>query len=168
MTTKDKMTRQAAAFQAMSPARKRVTIAKDVLAALTTKKLWPKRGIFIHVDHTMSPKTQLRSAINTEHCDVCAMGALFVATVQRRNAITLGTYQAPDMPAHHKISKYLEDVFSEYDLKRIEQAFELGVGVYPTDGDTSAVKFGRRYANVETRMRNIMENIIKHKGTFTP
>lgn len=157
--------------------RERVKVAKDVLASLAAKRFKAKRGTYCDLGAgiVFEPKAQLNQAVRklkTKPC-ACAMGALFLARLDKKNAITMRQawpyepVEPVDWIADETIVRYLRDIYPEDELRRIEQAFEQGPGlesehgVYRRDG-----AWGDGYPNPAKRLRAICENIIRHKGEF--
>lgn len=149
----------------------RVTIAQDVLKMLDAKKLEASSGNYFystglnHVAGNLGLKEALQKPEVT--CRVCALGALFVAKIDRRNTLSVsrGYRMPPD-----EMRGWLGDIFSEVELLLIEDAFEgfgQTAGLVTPDVLAAARKFRSRIGDDEQRMRAIMKNIIKHK-TFRP
>lgn len=159
-------------FAAMSVERQRITIAKDVLAMLATKKILPQSDAgYTDLDwytYKYKPETPLDALIATRvtTCDVCAVGAMFVATVMRHNCIALGDFD--DLNWFHDIAKYLKKFFPKAQLALIEAAFE-GTVINGNAGlrkERAACEFRDRLPNDRDRLKAIMENIIANNGTF--
>ena len=130
-----------AAFKAMSPAEKRVQIAKDVLMSLDTGKLEPVNGSYMLVElpkytHMQDSDTwetydarqtafkdldaREQLLTGTISCSVCAIGAVFTCAVQRQNELTVAELQA----SRRGMVEYLQGSFSAVQLDLIECAFE--------------------------------------------
>lgn len=128
-----KVRRSNAAFEKASPAKKRVMLAKDVVAAIDARRIRPLEGIYTNEISNDSDEDRARHndavercfpdqpAVMTlygDDCMVCAKGALFVARLDRLNGIKLG-----DLPAHDP-SDHLREYFSQLQLDLVESAFE--------------------------------------------
>jgi hypothetical protein len=156
------------AFAAMPAAKKRVTIAKDVIAWLDLKKLIPTAGTYL--------ETVATTKVNGYSCNACAVGAMFACQVERTPKLTL---EVADYSEYHVddaaevatrnycnagMRETLGKFFSREQLGLIESAFEC----MAFDDAEAAEKFGRRYHTEARRMRAIMENIVANGGEFVP
>lgn len=197
------------AFAEMTPAEKRVQIAKDVLVYVEQGKLNPRSGRWISaIDPTeddelvgLSPDERLANEVQLsdylpkiEVCDACAVGSLLYCTILRANEITVGelrkamkytdsdadtlAIRTPDV-----IEPYLAQFFDRDQLNMIEGAFERRTGVFTArpEGrmffrgggddmwyehpDVGGASDGR---SEKTRIKILMKNIIRNKGTFDP
>jgi hypothetical protein len=128
-------------FKKLSPAQKRVAIAKDVLIQLQLKKYMATAGTYFSTDALPLDKTNsLQHSFNKmESCDVCALGACFVSGVRLADKIKVdaiideGTiiedgetevssdYISASASTMHE---YLDGIFDEQQLALIECAFE--------------------------------------------
>lgn len=161
-----------AEFQAMTPAQKRVRIAKDVLEWMEVGRLVATNGEYFHLEDD-SGRRRAGVVTNGFECHACALGAVFACAVERgmvRGATRgLGGY---GWEMREKLIPY----FDEQQLLEIEDAFESfcdsgPVGLadnpkaetfcYGIDG-TDRDDLARR------RMTKIMSNIIANDGTFIP
>lgn len=125
-------------FAAMSPAEKRVAVARDVLLWLDIKKLTPEPGTYLLVgdgvgdDFRTIPTSKL-AVVNGHSCRACALGAVF-AVAAERGEFKVSDADADADAAHGSWSqaarKRLEDadVFSAVQLRLIECAFECASG----------------------------------------
>ncbi len=167
-----------------SKRQKRVIIAQDVLKALKAKRLVPQTGTYF--DAGVSFPTQgwssspIRQAIETDPtgsfqdlipqlpaCTACAKGAIFVCTALRQNQVEnqlLRDRTATGLFSDANLSNALQGVFSPSQLRVIENEFEckriIKRGPYAVMG---LQRFGEK-----RRMKEIMENIVRNKGTFKP
>lgn len=82
------------AFERMSPAQKRVTIAEDVIKSLNTGGLKAGHMMYFHVagvDRFIQddPNVGLKELLPVlPPCEVCAKGGIFTCVVARRNQVT--------------------------------------------------------------------------------
>lgn len=167
------------AFAKASPAKKRVMIAQDVLAALKARRLKARAGMYL-VGDLAGKKGELRDILPTvPPCSVCAKGAIMLCTVMRRDRVKVndvfGYYDHFDERTENrrsafkgrKMSRLLGGVFSPSQLAMIENEFE---GRHYDESDPRAPgPLG--YGLPETsgrRLVAIMENIVKNGGTFVP
>jgi hypothetical protein len=168
----------------------RMVIARDVLRQLAAQKLRAVTGYFVGnvwgvtgcddyevPDGMLLDNIQVKDVLDSlPTCDVCAVGALFTCTVQRKNALMMGDFK----PNFFSISGYLSKWFSLPQLGLIEIAFEIGRGAVLTDGAVSLNYVGLTDAEYdraadfapgstpEERLEKIMKNIIKNRGEFVP
>lgn len=193
-----KVRRTNAMFEKASPAKKRVMLAKDVLAAIEARRIEPSSGVYTSYisrdsDHARglhnenvrrySPSQPAVMTLYGEDCQVCAKGALFVARLDRLNGLPLRDLDTAD-PSEH-----LTDYFSQLQLDLIEAAFEgsdslayladycEGPEASPEAFSLSEREFealskkAKSYASAhaaDERLRRIMLNIIANGGTFDP
>lgn len=104
----------------------------------------------------LKPGTDLQPLFKEKNCQVCAIGALFVAKVRRYNDAQTTTYafdqKYSDFIGNAFIHKNLRNIFSKNQLNDMEAAYESQL-TYMTDKE---------------RMTWIMKNIIENGGTFRP
>lgn len=136
----------------------RVEIAKDVLASVKIGKLQPDH---IYCDLYGVKKGDLRTQIPNLRCNVCAVGAMFLADIARRNKYSVTPYSESSVTkgdywncGRSKVLHRLRDFFSDAQLDLIETHYEY--------------EWFQEIPDDELRMNAIMENIIKNKGTFKP
>lgn len=183
-TTKKKTAKKTAAkpFEKLTPAQKRVQIARDVLAQLAAKRFKATHLVWvskdgnhgINLDRVSNEKEVCDVTKKLKKCNVCAMGGLFVAAVERADALKIGDIDGTDCHAetgrefrsfaNDDLFGYLKRFFSMAQLEDIETAFEAGNGA--TDGTYEAKFFLEGVEEPNDRMRLIMENIIANGGRF--
>ena len=151
-----------AKFASATKAEKRVMIAKDVIKAIDVLQIKPTHGSYLATSPFYSkalgsPEGSFQDLLpEIPACTVCAKGAIFVCTVARQNQVTNDeaiSHQFTD----DRLSEDLGGVFSASQLGKIESAFETW--------DCDRYVWGN---TASERMRNIMKNIVKNKGTFIP
>lgn len=175
-------------FEALSPEKQRVRIAKDVIAQLELKKIKATEGTYfeafgVSLDPDKGTESQRALQVDNvvksaKQCQVCALGALFTAQVLIKDKLTvegadgwLDTWENTVGVPGDGARAYLEAHFSMDQLDLIESAFEKW-----TDEDRfgygynklKAGKFGEKYRYPRARMIAIMNNIIDNNGTFVP
>lgn len=173
-------------FNKMTSEQKRVTIAKDVIALLNAEKLVASCGTYLEFsdaklkdkywgDGYEDPKdgtadVKIHSLIESSpSCEVCGIGACFVAAVRRADKCTVGDMSNPNDDSFMR--DYLKQWFSRDQIQLVEAAFETdSVFCYTQDEDLveRAVAFGFKFTNDSDRLKAIMENIIENEGIFTP
>ncbi len=168
-------------FENLKPAEKRVAIARDVLAQLAAKRFVAKQGEWVDELRNRKGLGQDENAEvckitkKQKTCNVCAMGALFVAAVERADRLkvsdvlkTLDDYERDNNYGLNQdaLFNYVKRFFSLDQMEAIETAFERGEGA--TSHSDEAAEFNQDDTDPDTRMRLIMENIIVNKGRFRP
>lgn len=156
-------------FESMSPAERRVAIAKDVIVQLKSEQLLAATHEYVVPSLSKfwkpDPQQQLCDVYNQTVCRVCARGALLVAAVKRFNNITVGQFGEPTVYAFtpEAFRNHERQFFDDNQIIEIETAFERC-----GRGSLSAVLFGDKYEDTTERMLAIMENIIRNNGVFNP
>lgn len=164
-------------FTKLSPAEKRVQIARDVLAQLRSKRLIATAGTWLSAEYgddlftreDVDNNVELQEILKKqESCEGCALGGMFMCAVERHNKLKVGNMESPrdGQASEEDAIKYLKKFFTVAQLDEIEAAFEQGGGA--RSGSDVAVNFASDVDDDEERMRLIMENIIVNKGRFVP
>lgn len=164
----------------MEPAKARVLVAKDVIAAVKAKEMVATPGSYIELpddvrdrieeiyDEMDSGKTptnnDARKVLGRKRCGVCAVGAAAVGLVKRF-----------DQEKITKLSGYRTalKLFPYGMLHNMETAFEVDHLIGRADmrghvNESAARKFGVRYKNPNARLEAIFQNIIDNDGDFKP
>lgn len=175
-----------AKFKKLGKKAKRVAIAKDVIKQIEAKRLVPESGMGylqprdynLDLDEFNVSTTvdlQIGAVLAGQTCDVCALGALFMSTIDIRDKATCEslTIEHPADIDQEDIHTYLEDIFSKEQLYLIEDAFESYGNSYEEDYEVvditdRACNFGLKYSKADKRLVAIMKNIILNEGTFKP
>jgi hypothetical protein len=152
-------------FNKMSPEKKRVTIAKDTIAALKTNKVCATVRVYLGE----SARSNGDKLSNNVRCQACALGSMFVGLTTRIKdlSVKVDSYR-------QQVVSPLAEYFSPIQLKVIESAFEGGMhysDIYNLYGDNyydKAINYKYSYTDSEERLIAIMENIIKNNGEFIP
>lgn len=146
-----------AAFAKMTPEQKKVTVAKDVLEQLRVGRLVATNGTYLKSPTfdggELDDGDDLREAFKKmESCDVCAIGAVFVATVDRLDKLTVGDLDYRYCATDDTMRQYLdrEGVFTQEELEAMENAFEWGAFSQANDS--------------RTRMEEVMNAIVACGG----
>jgi len=163
-----------ARFNKMSKAKKRITIAEDVLASLKMGKYKAETGTYIEVntnkDHDSLP-TDSQALLRTEEvqCDVCAIGAIFASKVRKGNKCNYDLFNGNN---DSSLIANLKGIFNEIELRIIETAFEgeAQSGLVKEADEEAAVSWYEKNHphNADKRLVAIMKNIIKNNGNFIP
>ncbi len=169
-------------FAKASKARKRVMIAKDVLAQLEAKRFVAKPGTFAALSvgkrDGVNAESEVCNITAGQKCNVCGIGALFVSAVEFADKLKIGELEYKATVARSTtnfeeddVFCYLRRFFDQEQICAIESAFEMGGGVtYDYHGTQffKTVNSEDYEFSPNERMRLIMENIVVHKGTFNP
>lgn len=170
-------------FQKLSPAEKRVQIARDVLAQLASKRLiargrtWlrqPEKDMLLETKTALKNKdVELQTVLSgLKKCEGCALGGMFMCAVERADNLKISQLINFDTVERNKEDlivegddafSYLGKFFSRNQLDLIESAFERGNGA---SSETRSENFVYNIDDPSERMRLIMENIIANNGTF--
>lgn len=181
-------------FEKLSPAEKRVAIARDVLEQIRIKRLIPTAGfwlagknntaLFTKADVEKNPEMQTIFA-NKKECIGCAVGGMFMCAVEMADKLKLDelnqvkNYQSNLANAADSEKKYyklttgcIEDEDAFKYLGRFFHLNQLNMIECAFEQGTGAyynadaAKFAQHEDNPSERMRLIMENIIKNNGVF--
>ena len=169
MTTAKKTKRVARVTQAM--------IARDVIKWIKAGRLQAESMTYCLLPKQLRGRSgDLKSLLEkakptadwSSKCRVCALGALFISDVLKRDRFNIGVQ---DTSVDHRTMKsHLASIFPEQDLLLIEAAFE-GFTVDPKSPLFSLASYVLHYEkalpNEEHRLIVIMQNIIKN-GSFRP
>lgn len=106
-----------------------------------------------------------------KHCEVCAIGSLFVATVDRFDKLKLGNAIAAVQNNDDVMIDHLDSLFTKNELRVIEAIFEDAAYILEYSyNNANAISTVRRTLHVlrrkgpTARLIWLMENIIKNKG----
>ena len=171
-------------FLKMTPAKQRVQIAKDVIAALKAKRLEAEHQTYLQVGGYITENRILENESDSfkdtlktiPTCTVCAKGAIFTCTVARKNKVTNEQAMSQNWDCD-SLSKSLKGTFSAHQLRLIETEFEdddidgFGDAIARIAGAREirpVMELHELFNNAEDRMIAIMKNIIANKGTFKP
>ncbi len=170
-----------ALFKKMPKNRKRVAIAKDVIAQLETKQIIAVRGTYMRLREAPEARDgmQFRDALLSDKttCTACAIGSMFACAVIRADALTIGDINEVSEASYIGTSAEIEDAimreylkryFTDNQLAMIEAAFECWGAYSDTPGVRNSYFFGHEYGDVTERMIAIFRNIAANKGTFKP
>lgn len=169
-------------FKQLPKHEQRVAIAKDVIKQLDANIIKAINGAYL-----LDSETDMRSwgflssgamgpvkVSPGEPCQACALGSLFVCAVEREEGADYRGIPIKASTAQPLIHENLAPYFDKLQLGMIEAAFERSsryVTEYDPDNQRlgyECVDFGDEYADPDTRMRAIMQNIIDNEGEFKP
>lgn len=128
-----------AQFKKLTPAERRVLVAKDVLAALKAGRLSAQRGTYLSIDKwdeygNSAACEPYRKSVDArsefakfDQCGVCARGACVIAAIERFDRVSvggMGRYSTlSDLASDSKI---IGDVFPVSMMLSMESLFEAG------------------------------------------
>ena len=161
-------------FDKLPAAQRRVKIAQDVLKLLDMRKVEASHCYFISDTEWKLPDDSSMQAVLPAlgNCSVCAKGALLVASVELRNQVTLRDLRVMDWRGDPALAKALGGAFTTKQLDTIEDAYE-----HNYDRDSSGQRLAATVPyreqsyldeSSDQRLRAIMANIIKNRGSFCP
>lgn len=180
-----RIARDNAAFEKMTPAQKRVQIARDVIAQIDASRLVPKFGTWLSTKNNgplVTPSSvkdsnaELKDVLSkVKQCTGCAIGGMFMCAVERADKLKIK--ELSDFWEEEGCDKntqyvdiddtdafeYLSRFFSAQQLSEIEAAFERNGGIEFHD---LAGDFAPECEEPAERMRLIMQSIIVGNGKF--
>lgn len=163
------------AFEAMSPAEKRVAIARDAIERIKLGNVNPNRGYLLrNVIHFIETSKDMKTIVNEESCTVCAKGGLFVSYVGRVNNFNTCDLDDDSECKTSRPMKKLLELFTREQLDGIEVAFEEQSYSWTITGHREFINNCRSYqlnckiSSSYDAMLSICKNIIKNKGEFVP
>lgn len=164
MTTKE--------FESLPLNEQKVLIAKDILEQVKLGTYTARRMVYVQFnEHAVKDKIQvgddMQSTLNLlEDCTVCAYGSLMLSAIRFKNSVNWdesGLHFGVISRMDFNYTRPLTDLFSESQLKLIENAFE---GWENDEDDFSPKVFYDKFDNPTDRMIAIMENLIANDGEF--
>lgn len=154
----------------LSKIEKRKSIARDVIANIKKDILIISTGTYCSIESTADKEVnELSSKEFQAHvkkksmCEVCALGALFISDIIKRNEFS-GDIE------RERITKRLNKYFTDEQLNLIENAFEQQ-DIIDMDEELGekALLFAEDISDDSERLIGIMQNIINDpKGLFNP
>lgn len=168
-------------FDSMTPAERRVAVARDVLKQLNKKKIVASnQGDYVHVNGRVptsvvdDTNTLVTEVFAGTTCKCCARGAMFVSACSLFNAPKLSELRLDEKIKDlngRDLRLQENQLFTRRQIDMIETAFE-GWPIYnsaeklPADFRNAAEQFYRANPSATKRMRMIMLSIIRNKGEF--
>jgi hypothetical protein len=151
-------------FDSMTPAQRRVAIAKDALSIIRLKNIKVKQGFYLEskfLDNMCRKDDTAVCDIDSmlkSNCKVCARGALLLSSVKIFNSASYGDLSTCGSNNDDNVAF---ESFSKEQLLLIEWVFE---GWYHKDDRIH--KWKEKYPVPHDRLVAILKNIIRNKGTF--
>lgn len=169
-----------ARFDALTPAERRMAIAREVLDLTSRRVLVPRQGHYVDnvdgcYDINLYGPAQKVADNPKLRCNVCQIGAAVVVAVKLFDRVPgehsmLGSLATPSLR-----EDYLDRFFSREQQALMECAFETDTSFrhYMTpslelEAAEKAVAFGNRYEGELPRFRAIWRNVLRNGGTFIP
>lgn len=174
----------------VTKAELRVRVAKDVLKWLKNDELKVSTGEYVTPENVKFPSVgdAQQHVDKLKQCTVCALGSCFIGLVNQMDKLDLQElfqirmYSNTSGPIFEdKMRNYLREIFSETQMLLIESAFEMqdmrGSNYHDVNisavNIARAIEFGKQHdhtidANAKSRLKAIMNNIVKNKGIFIP
>ncbi len=120
--TQDDIQARNDAFEAATPAQKRVLIAQDVLLQLTTGRLIAENGVYVR---PITERSSIRETIKQEDsCRACGIGALFVAACRSSAPLSDKFHNFFPDSAEITDALLLHGGFTEEQVSDVENVFE--------------------------------------------
>lgn len=144
----------------LTPAQKKVVIAKDVLKQLRVGRFIAIRGTY--VDVTKAKRREIMRKVGKQFqpivqkikkCQVCAIGSVLMSYVDKYNECRIPTYGISDF-GREFAARVVEGSFSYDELKAMEDDFEYTT-VYSSPSHRSSAN---------AALTTIMKKIVKSKG----
>lgn len=169
-------------FNRLSKTNQRIALAEDVIKQIKVKKYYASRGTYFQQNaiqkmalyNGLKLKDELNKILPELECECCAKGSLFLSHITKTNNCSVRNIIS-NVDFNLRISKRLNNLFTQLQLDLIETAFEMKVikdysgKLYQNEGlIEKAINFGEKYANSNNRLIGIMKNVIKNKGIFKP
>lgn len=161
-------------FTKMNKARRRVALAKDVIARLDSELLAPYSGSLFNPNSKwllLNSDASLQENLNTVKCAACAKGALICSWVGNFNHYSKEDFSQFNYDVRIGDGAYpkeLIDIFGLQQLSIIEREFEQCQYSWHVELGNK-MEFIRNHASpYYENLRTIMENLVKNKGTFIP
>jgi len=173
-------------FKKSTKPQQRVLVAQDVLAQIKAKRYVAEPGEWAYpfyseamralpASNESAQKLFANQSIKT--CHVCALGGLFMSCTNLNNNTTFTELEDALCLGHsldggEKLSNGLNRIFTKKQLILIESYFENEEGFFRSEIATKMTDhinlFNNKYPNPQTRLKEIMNNIVENNGTFVP
>lgn len=176
-------------FESMSKQERAMAVAKDALRQLRWMRVGNTGYLTGRLETMPNAKDDARDHLRDirAKCSVCALGACLVAKISVFDRISMRSLVINKWRPSYiglsssQVSSLLKDVFTREQQCLIETAFEgvlfMARPTYQCDS-RSYLRFEKDYDNARTyrtywpkpndRLRAILTNIVRNKGTFIP
>ena len=158
-----------------------VAVARDVLKHLSVTRVESCTYLSGPVVDLLADVAgeQLQNHVNAvmAHCDVCALGSMFLSHVRLFDRLTVGEFLAGRVEdgnvsvERHDIYKRLVEIFGQHQLDMIECAFEdcdMSNELSQEDEDLACDATAHLGEDYRERLKFIMQNIVDNNGVFAP
>ena len=124
---KKQIAKKNALFKKMTPAQRRVAIAKDALKQVSRGKWEAESRVYVTFDNLSKPEVLNTCDLTEQDCRVCARGALFLAAVHKFNDFDFSKIDNDYIGEIHSsdFGNVETRLWSEEQLEEIEFIFEL-------------------------------------------
>ncbi len=176
-----------AKWRSMGRVGKVLAVCRDVIYRVKNHQIIPEMGVWVKSDLDNYEGRDLQTSIKKgNNCTACAIGGAICGIAFFEDKIKMGNTEISEyneVRLSQSIQGKISKIFGEENMRAMEAAFEtasyrydggggsgLGRGLARTNKDLylRASRFGRRYKSDRNRMLAIYQNIIDHKGVFTP
>jgi len=194
MSIQEEITKRNEIWKSSNTAQRRVLVAKDVIERLNSNQISAEEGNWCSFPEEQKEGESVQEVIlKGERCSACGIGSIFLSLISYVNQLTFtdkdlyGFNMMTDYENETVEYKKLKNVFSDSQLKLIEQSFEGGRGFFEFDSDVqdylfyddydkptyrgaaiqiAALRFYEKYPSENERLKAIMENIVENGGAF--
>lgn len=178
-------------------AKARIAICKDVLKHIPVMKVkrgtycraFGERNQTLINNTSPNSEAQEYLPVLEKHCNVCALGGMMLSYIRKYDNFGMGVFHRHDFGLERvHITNQLEKFFNSQQLDLIESAFEVPGTASARKSYALNIKleeesvhkdedwilkqkarlFGAQHVTPRKRLRAIMLNVIKNKGTFKP
>jgi hypothetical protein len=160
-------------MEAKLSAEDRVKVAEDALSWLRAGALRATQGTYVNPSSRRVTRstildrvgdkmeTQMRDVV-LGPCDVCAVGALLIASIVRYDSCTVDEFER----LHPRV--LLSRWFDDDQVRLMECAFETYNQGWLGSKSVQAQAFGLRFVLASKRLEAILQNVIDNGGDFVP
>ena len=159
-----------------------LVIAKDVIKWMDSKKMLVANAGYLYSSSDLfsfkdvGENADLRNKLQGKECRVCALGAVFLTTVDRFNKVGCGDLSVEPNPylpekdytinhlRRDSLTKYLKRYFTPLQMGMIESAFECSE--FYEGLSTTALKAVKKAMNYGINLQNNGVNSIDAGGTY--
>jgi len=144
-------------FKKSTKPQQRVLVAQDVLAQIKAKRYVAEPGEWAYPFYSEAMRALPASILNNN-----------TTFTELEDALCLGH----SLDGGEKLSNGLNRIFTKKQLILIESYFENEEGFFRSEIATKMTDhinlFNNKYPNPQTRLKEIMNNIVENNGTFVP
>jgi len=147
----------------------RVAVAKDALKQIELEKFIPTCGNYIDDnfenflgsrDKDEQVQKALKQFQRKNSCSMCARGAILLSTIRKFNDVKNKQFEK-------NWESKSRSLFGNEQLRKMERVFEDWIsGFSDFETDKREYEFVKTYPDSTDRLKAILKNVIKNKGTF--